>query len=103
MAYLGADNPRTAYMSSTPQRRDLLLHPPLPGLAVAAAPPPASHQSPRASPPSSAHQPATQCTHLPLPSRLRCTMGARPAAQGGRALAPPVPRSAVNSWALSSS
>jgi len=41
------------------------------------------------SPPSSAHRPATLCTHLPLPSRLCCTVGARPAAQGGRALAPP--------------
>jgi len=40
------------------------------------------------SPPSSAHRPATLRTHLPLPSRLCCTVGARPAAQGGRALAP---------------
>ena len=68
--------------------------------AASAAPPPASRQSPRALasvlrapagdpayappsslPPSSAHRPATLRTHLPLPSRLCCTVGARPAAQ----------------------
>jgi len=51
-------------------------------------PPLASRLAP--SPPSSAHRPETLRTHLPLPSRLCCTVGARPTAQGGRALAPPV-------------
>jgi len=54
--------------------------------SASAASPPASLQSL----PSSAHRPSTLRTHLRLPSRLCCTVGPRPAAQGGRALAPPV-------------
>ena len=72
--------PATEGQSQARRRRRRL---PLPPLASRLAP----------SPPSSAHRPATLRTHLPLPSRLCCTVGARPAAQGGRALAPPVPMS----------
>ena len=69
--------PATEGQSQSRRRRRRL---PLPPLASRLAP----------SPPSSAHRPATLRTHLPLPSRLCCNVGARPAAQGGRALAPPV-------------
>ena len=64
---------------SLPHSRSAALR--LGSAAASAAPPSASRQSP----PSSAHRPATLGTHLPLPSRLCCTVGARPAAQGGRA------------------
>jgi hypothetical protein len=64
--------PATEGQSQARRRRRRL---PLPPLASRLAP----------SPPSSAHRPATLRTHLPLPSRLCCTVGARP-------LAPPVIR-----------
>ena len=67
----------TEGQSKARRRRQRL---PLPPLASRLAP----------SPPSSAHRPATPSTHLPPPSRLCCIVGARPAAQGGRALAPPL-------------
>jgi len=67
----GSDLPSVTEGQSQARRRRRRL--PLPPLASRLEP----------SPPSSAHRPATLRTHLPLPSRLCCTVGARPASCPG--------------------